>query len=146
MLTEKLLERLIESFHKFFPNGFCTISTGCLGGLTIRIGLIKLSDDCSSRIRENDPMFSAFGISLRSDPRIAIMRWNGSAIAIKSTNPRYAMEFKKVQFREIMANNEDQAVYLWERYLARLKTEAQKIINEGRLYGQEEIKSEYLTF
>lgn len=136
-------DQLIAAFKTVFPNGYINVSNGVLGGesLYVTIGLIANRDDCSNRIRENDPMLSNFvvtGTVIESGLR-------GSSLSTKPQAGSYlAMGRVRFAFRKIKGKDEADMIAKWLKFLNAAKHDVIVERNANNIYNQENIKSEYL--
>ena len=106
MNAEQLQSDLEQSFKKQFPNGYYSsvIKKSVHGDhIVIRLGLIGCLDDCTNRIRENDPMYDTILIWVNND-RYESTKIIGT-IAVNPTNKMYAMEHKKLRGRTIKGDD-----------------------------------------
>jgi len=135
-----LINKIETSFKTQFPKGYCRIrqSKGLSGEqITISIGLVNDINIVTAKIRENDPMFHKFLISLDGETLESTLI-QGS-LAVKPIDQFYVMNHVKTGFRKT-TGDANKVVKTYDKFFAKLKT----LVNEQ---GNNIYKSEqYIDF
>lgn len=152
MKVEMFLKQIKQRFELQMPNGFCNIERMCLGnkGYTIRLGLIGNGLDCVGGIRQNDPghtLIYMHGIphDMEAEIDIVEVEFDGCGLATIPNDPYTAMGRHKVATRKFKQDPK-KALKSLESFFIKYKEAFQQLADEKRIYGQENIKPEYLEF
>lgn len=151
MKTEMFLKQIKQRFSLIVPNGYCSVERMALGrGFSIRIGMIRDQADCISNIRMNDPAHTLIfmkGLShdLETEIESVVVEFDGCRIMTVPDVPHMAMGRHKVSARKF-DQPPKKALKSLEKFFEKYKAALVELAEQGKIYGQDRIKPEYLKF
>jgi hypothetical protein len=121
MNQEQFIEKMEQAFRTYFPFGHFVMKErqhildhGRY--LSLSIGLIQNVNDCSSRIRDNDPAHGIFSIE-----GFAIEDIKGHSLSCIPENSYYAMSHRKFGFRKAKKKSYEELLAYMANYFKKMR-------------------------
>ena len=136
------LNSIIETYTKYFPQGYVRGTVSVLGSAPLYVGLIADKNDCPNEIRDNDRAFGIFHITIE-DGQLVLER-SFHRLTVKPKVQHNALGFESVSFRKIKAKTPQELAKKFAKYMDKFMTMAKEQMLLNNIYRVEEINPKYL--